>query len=228
MFHLYYILIPLICYLAGSLPTAYFFVKNFSGQDIRKIGSGNVGAMNTLRALKEKSGKLAAIGFVSVVTVDMLKGVFSVFLVQSLRCLDYDLNIFLALAGFFVVLGHNYSVFLKFTGGRGAACLIGIMLFMDPASFFVWGAPLVICSVIAQIILEKKNLIEKINWKKPSDFLIMIGGKQMAGRMFGLILGPVFLYFYNVQIFLPIAAGTTLLLIKNVSRFKEYFKGFKK
>jgi hypothetical protein len=57
---------------------------------------------------------------------------------------------------------------------------------------------------------------------------MMIGGKQMAGRLVGLILGPIFLYFYNVQIFLPVAAGTILLLAKNISRFEEYFKNFNK
>jgi len=54
--------------------------------------------------------------------------------------------------------------------------------------------------------------------------VMMIIGGQMAGRMAGLILAPVFLYFYSPQIFLSVAAGTILLLIKNITRFKEYFE----
>jgi acyl-phosphate glycerol 3-phosphate acyltransferase len=198
-----------------------------TGKDIRTIGSGNIGAMNTYRALKERSGRLAAFGFFSVIIIDMIKGALSVIIAKQFHCVDFDTNLPFALAAFFVVLGHNYSIFMKFTGGRGAACLMGISLYLNPLSFFVWGLPLVFCASLAQIILEKKNMVEKINWKKITDLFMMIGGKQMLGRLIGLILGPIFLYFYNVQVFLPIASGTTLLLLKNISRFEEYVKSLK-
>jgi acyl-phosphate glycerol 3-phosphate acyltransferase len=218
-----FFLISLIAYLVGSFPTAYFFVKKFTGQDIRKIGSGNVGAMNTVRALKEKSKKLAVTGFLVVLIVDIAKGAFSVFLAQFFLPSSPSA---LIMAGFFVVLGHNYSIFLKFAGGRGAACLIGILLYLDIFSFIIWGLPVVLCTVLFQIILEKTGFETKINWRKISA-IISIFGKQMAGRFAGLFFGPVALYFYEPQIFLPIAAGTILLLIKNIPRFKGYFLGDK-
>ena len=219
-------LISLIAYLIGSFPTAYFFVKGFTGQDIRKIGSGNVGALNTLRAIKEeKSAKLALVGFIFVLIIDMGKGALAVFSAQQL--LGYNLFLVLILAAFFVVLGHNYSIFFKFkAGGRGAACLMGILLYLDPISILVWGLPIIFLSILAQLILEKKGLEKKINWKKFSE-IFSIMGTQVAGRMAGLILALIPLYFYNPQIFLPIAAGTILLLIKNIPRFKEYFLGEK-
>lgn len=218
-----FFLISLIAYLIGSFPTAYLLVKKFTGQDIRKVGSGNIGAMNIVRALKEKSKKLALIGFLVVLIIDMAKGALSIFFAQFFLPLN---SLALIIAAFFVILGHNYSIFLKFSGGRGAACLIGIMLYLNIFSFLIWGSIMVISAISAQIILEKIGVAQKINWRKISEIAALLG-TQMAGRMAGLILALIPLYFYDPQIFLPIAAGTILLLIKNIPRFKGYFLGEK-
>lgn len=215
-----FFLISIIAYFIGSLPTAYLVVKKFAGLDIRKVGSGNIGAMNTLRALKEKSKKLALIGFLIVLIIDMAKGALAIFLAQKIFSLDF---IGLILAAFFVILGHNYSIFLKFTGGRGAASLIGIMLYLDIFSFLIWGSIMVISAIVAQIILEKIAFVKKINWKKITDIVSLLG-KQMVGRMAGLIVAPLPLYFYHHQIFALIAAGTILVLIKNIARVKGYLE----
>jgi len=214
------VLIALISYLIGSLPTAYLLVKKFSGQDIRKIGSGNIGAMNVIRVLKDKSKKLALIVFLAVLIVDMAKGGLAVFLAQKFFLEDLIGPI---LATFFVILGHNYSIFLKFSGGRGAASLIGILLYLDIFSFLIWGSIMLLTAILAQIILEKIDFIKKINWKKISE-IISLFGKQMLGRMIGLILAPFLLYFYNPQIFSIAAVGTILLLIKNIPRVKGYLE----
>ncbi len=218
-----FFLISLIAYLIGSFPTAYLITKKLTGKDIRKIGSGNIGATNAFRALKEAGKKkLALIVFLIILIVDMAKGAGSIFLAQ--KFFPENLIPILILTSFFVVLGHNYSLFLKFTGGRGAACLMGILVYLKPLSLLIWGLPVLFCAIPAQIILEKMGKVEKINWKKPFEVLMMVIGKQMAGRMAGLILAPISLYFYNPQIFLPIAAGTVLLLIKNIPRFEKYFQ----
>jgi len=244
-----FFLISLIAYFIGSFPTAYLITKKLTGKDIRKIGSGNIGATNAFRALREAGKKkLALIVFLIILIVDMAKGAGSIFLAQ--KFFPENLIPILILTSFFVVLGHNYSLFLKFTplekpkpafsifgkirnfltgftGGRGAACLMGILVYLEPVSLLVWGLPVLFCAIPAQIILEKMGKVEKINWKKPFEVLMMVIGKQMAGRMAGLILAPIPLYFYNPQIFLPISAGTVLLLIKNIPRFEEYFKNLK-
>ncbi len=226
MINFYLILIFITAYLIGSFPTAYLITKKLTGKDIRKIGSGNIGATNAFRALKEAGKKkLALIVFLIILIVDMAKGAGSIFLAQ--KFFPENLIPVLILTSFFVVLGHNYSIFLKFTGGRGAACLMGILVYLEPVSLLVWGLPVLFCAIPAQIILEKMGKVEKINWKKPFEILMMVIGKQMAGRMAGLILAPIPLYFYNPQIFLPLAAGTILLLIKNIPRFEGYFKNLK-
>ena len=218
-----FFLISLIAYLIGSFPTAYLITKKLTGKDIRKIGSGNIGATNAFRALKEVGKKkLALVVFLMVLVVDMAKGAGSIFLAQ--KFFPENLIPILILTSFFVVLGHNYSIFLKFTGGRGAACLMGVLVYLKPVSLLVWGLPVLFCAIPAQIILEKMGKVEKINWKKPFEVLMMVIGKQMAGRMAGLILAPIPLYFYNPQIFLLVAAGTILLLIKNIPRFEGYFR----
>ena len=153
----------------------------------------------------------------------MAKGALSIFFAQFFLPLN---SLALIIAGFFVVLGHNYSIFLKFAGGRGAACLIGILLYLDIFSFIIWGLPVVFCTILAQIILEKTGFETKINWKKISEITALLG-TQMAVRMAGLISALIPLYFYDPQVFLPIAAGTILLLIKNIPRFKGYFLGEK-
>jgi len=219
------VLISLISYLIGSFPTAYLLVKKFTGQDIRKVGSGNIGAMNVVRALKEKSKKLALIGFLVVLIIDMSKGALAVFLAQKvfLGSLPPTSVLVGGLAAFFVILGHNYSIFLKFSGGRGAACLIGIMLYLDIFSFLIWGSIMVISAISAQIILERIGLAQKISWKKVSEIVSLLG-KQMVGRMAGLFAGIIPFYFYNPQIFTVVAAGTILLLIKNIPRVKKYLE----
>lgn len=217
------ILISISSYLIGSFPTAYLIVKRFTDQDIRKIGSGNVGAMNVVRALKEKSKKLAVFGFLIVLILDMVKGVLAIFLAQNLYQYSGGGLIALILATFFVILGHNYSIFLKFSGGRGAACLIGILLYLDISSFLVWGLVMIFSSIIAQIILEKTGFAKKISWRKISEIVSLLG-KQMIGRMAGLISAPIFLYFYNPQVFSMVAVGTILLLIKNIPRVKGYLE----
>jgi glycerol-3-phosphate acyltransferase PlsY len=221
-----FFLISLTAYLIGSFPTAYLITKKLTGQDVRKIGSGNIGATNALRALKEAGKKKLALAvFLAILILDMAKGAAPIFLAQ--KFFPENLIPTLILASFFVVLGHNYSIFLKFTGGKGAACLMGILVYLKPASLLVWGLPVIFCAIPAQIILEKMGKVEKINWKKPFEIFMMVLGKQMAGRMAGLILAPIPLYFYNSQIFLPLAVGTILLLTKNIPRFEEYFKNLK-
>lgn len=153
----------------------------------------------------------------------MAKGALSVFFAQTFLPQNY---LALILASFFVVFGHNYSIFLKFSGGRGAASLIGIMLYLDIFSFIIWGLSIVFSSILFQIILEKVGFERKINRKKISEIVALLGS-QMVGRLFGLIFAVIPLYFYNPQIFLSIAAGTILLLIRNLPRFKGYFQGEK-
>ncbi len=113
-------LILLLAYLFGAIP-AGAWVARLYGIDIQKVGSGNTGATNVLRTL----GPGPAL---AVAAFDVLKGGIAVWLARLVGIEGYLLG-GVALAA---VLGHNYSVFLRFTGGKGVATSFGTLLFLDP------------------------------------------------------------------------------------------------
>ncbi len=113
-----------ISYAIGSIPTAYIFGRIFKGIDIRKVGSGNVGATNVLRSLGKGEALL-------VLVLDMLKGAFCViFVAEALsgRITSLDLLTLRLLFGISSICGHNWTLFLKFKGGKGVATTFGVML----------------------------------------------------------------------------------------------------
>ncbi len=118
-----YLLICAASYLLGSIPFSYLIPKFFGRIDIREHGSGNTGTTNVLRTLGFKVAVLAFIG-------DFLKGVLPVFI--ALRYVTPEAAL---VAGGSAVLGHCYSVWLKFKGGKGIATSAGVLLFLVPKVF---------------------------------------------------------------------------------------------
>lgn len=121
---LWIILGIIISYLIGSIPTAYIAGRILKGIDIRKTGSGNVGATNALRVLGKKAG-------ISVLLIDILKGVFAVIVAG-----DYILTkgisdtggILRIVMGLSCISGHNWTIFLNFKGGKGVAASLGVLI----------------------------------------------------------------------------------------------------
>ena len=115
-------------YLLGSIPTGYLLVRIFRKQDIRAVGSGNIGATNVLRA----GGKgLGAATFF----LDMLKGSAAVYLggfIGALLAPDAQPRDMQALAALCAVLGHMFPVWLHFRGGKGVATGFGVFLVACP------------------------------------------------------------------------------------------------
>ncbi len=114
----------LISYLIGSVPTAYLFGRVLKGIDIRKVGSGNVGATNALRVLGKVPG-------VAVLLLDILKGFLVVvflgnyFADKTVLLHSQELRILMGLA---CICGHNWTVFLQFKGGKGIATTFGVLI----------------------------------------------------------------------------------------------------
>ena len=119
---LYQILLIIAAYFIGSIPFAYIIVKLVKKIDIRTVGSGNAGATNAARVL----GKW---GFISVFLLDALKGFLPVFI--SLHY--YGQTMITLIVAAVVVLGHTYTVFLGFKGGKGVATGAGVFLALAPA-----------------------------------------------------------------------------------------------
>jgi len=112
-----------ISYFIGSIPTAYIFGRILKGVDIRRLGSGNVGATNALRVL----GKIPGI---TVLILDMLKGLAPVlfigdFLVARAALSQETIRVFLGVS---CIGGHIWTIFLRFKGGKGVATTFGVLL----------------------------------------------------------------------------------------------------
>lgn len=114
-------------YIMGSIPTSYL-VGKVKGVDVRKQGSGNVGATNVLRL----SGKLPAL---FTLIVDILKGVIAVTLLATLfynKNMPLEFNTLRAMLGMSAIAGHNWSIFLKLKGGKGVATSCGVLMVLLP------------------------------------------------------------------------------------------------
>ena len=126
------LLITLVfAYLAGSLPTG-FLVARAMRVDITQVGSGNIGATNVFRVLGKGPGAL-------VLIVDLLKGALAVLVAPMLAAAmtPTDLLALPALAALGAVLGHNYTCWLGFKGGKGVATSAGAMAALIPPAFGV-------------------------------------------------------------------------------------------
>jgi glycerol-3-phosphate acyltransferase PlsY len=119
-----------LSYLLGSIPFA-LIVSLPQGVDPRKEGSKNPGATNVARLLGKKWGIITFLG-------DSLKGVFALFIAYLfLEKIPYPKELVLAGTAFFAVLGHLFSIFLKFKGGKGVATTIGVFLVLAPKAMLI-------------------------------------------------------------------------------------------
>ena len=115
----------IIAYIVGSFPSAYIVTRLRKGVDIREVGSRNLGAMNVFYKVGFWDG-------MAVLLADIGKGALGVWVAEAL-----GVNVaWQMVAGVFVVVGHNFPVFLNFKGGKGGAACIGILMYFMP-----WGVP---------------------------------------------------------------------------------------
>jgi glycerol-3-phosphate acyltransferase PlsY len=135
------ILLGLLAYLIGSVPCGILVAKT-RNINIREHGSGNIGATNIARTLGKKEGVITLLG-------DSLKGVLALWL-SSLLLNDPSE---LAVVGFMAFLGHLFSIFLKFKGGKGVATGLGVFLYLTPltalGAMVVFALTLSICRYVS-------------------------------------------------------------------------------
>jgi len=122
------ILLYLSAYLISAIPFGFLLAKFFAGVDVRKEGSGNIGATNVLRVLKEKAPDKAKKLTIITFALDALKGAVILLVAMFLGAEDAVLWTIAVLS----VLGHCYSPFLGFEGGKGVATGFGVLLIMQP------------------------------------------------------------------------------------------------
>jgi glycerol-3-phosphate acyltransferase PlsY len=146
----------LVTYLLASIPFGLILAKLFAGVDIKNAGSGNIGATNVLRVVKEKDPKLAKKLSAITLLLDALKGAVMVLIAQSFNVPEATLWAVAVLA----VVGHTFSIFLMFEGGKGVATGLGVSLVLLPiesfvalATWFIVGKTLKISSLSSLIAL---------------------------------------------------------------------------
>jgi glycerol-3-phosphate acyltransferase PlsY len=122
------ILLYLAAYLLSGIPFGYLLAKQFAGVDIKQAGSGNIGATNVLRVVKEKDPKLAKKLGAATLFLDAVKGIIVILVAKMLGAPEGVLWTLAVLA----VVGHCFSAFLLFEGGKGVATGFGVLLVMMP------------------------------------------------------------------------------------------------
>lgn len=137
------IIIFITSYLIGSIPTGYIIVKMFTGQDIRKVGSGSTGATNVKRVMGKK-------WFFTVMILDALKGALPVILASLFASSFKGIGLLPVVAAVAVIIGHSKSIFLNFTGGKSVASGVGTILALN------WQVGLMIALIWAIITYASK------------------------------------------------------------------------
>ena len=133
-------------YLAGSIPFGLILTRAYGLGDIRKIGSGNIGATNVLRTGNKKIALMTLL-------LDGIKGAIAICLVKVIS--NYEIvsnlnnnNFFECVAGVSAVIGHCYPIWLKFKGGKGVATGFGVILYFD---FFIGIISLIMWLLVTKI-----------------------------------------------------------------------------
>jgi len=119
----------LISYLIGSIPSGFLLTKYVMKKDVRQYGSGNIGATNVARVMGLKAGVLVA-------AFDILKGYLGVMVGQTI--LGGNLSTAILFVAIAAIAGHDWSIFLGFSGGKGVATTFGVILRLYPLAFLIY------------------------------------------------------------------------------------------
>ncbi|MDP4198175.1 MAG: glycerol-3-phosphate acyltransferase [Bacteroidota bacterium] len=189
-------------YMIGSIPFAYIVTKRRTGMDIRKYGTGNVGAANTLQVTGQRT--IAR----TVLVLDMLKGFLPVAVFELLG-LSAPLVVLLPA----LILGHCYPVWLGFRGGRGLATATGALLLVNPGAVFLWCVTYMIGKRIKPDIrfasILATGLALAVVLGLPADFL---------GRTTLPFSG---LSDHGTQVFLSLSVVLLIILSRHIGPFLE-------
>ncbi len=185
------ILYLVLSYLFGAIPFGYIIAKVFKHVDIRTIGSGNTGATNVYRSISKSLGVLTLI-------LDVLKGFIPVYLVSFIFP---DFQWMIISVAFVTIIGHTFTIFLSFKGGKGVATACGAFLAINPLA-------VLICFIAFVIVLAIFKYV------------------SFASIVAALML-PISLYLLNSLPEIVVFAGLISLLViaRHISNIKRLLNG---
>jgi glycerol-3-phosphate acyltransferase PlsY len=170
-------------YLLGSIPTAYIATRVATGKDVRQLGGGNVGGLNVYREVG-----LAPAAVVGI--VDVGKGAAAVAIAQWL--LDVSAPFVLA-AALAAVVGHNWMVWLKFSGGKGMGAAIGALFVLLPLYGYSLGLAFFFFFVLIPFVITRNVALSMGVGLLSLPFIAWLGVKSTPFLIFTIILGLVIL-----------------------------------
>ncbi len=191
MIYLYQAIFLILTYFISALPFGLILTKIFLKQDIRKAGSGNIGATNVARIAGKKLGLLTLI-------LDGIKGAIMVIIARHLFASAPNLSVFLCVVGGLAVLAHIFPIYLKFKGGKGVATSLAVLLAINPIIgmvcclawiiLFIFTKTSSIASISAILItasytLYSRALMEEILLSFFLATLILIRHQENIGRI---------------------------------------------
>lgn len=155
-----------IGYLLGSIPFAYIAGHLIKGVDIRQEGGGNMGALNVLREIGLLPG-------LTVLIADVSKGALAVLIANWLGLP----LIWIFITGFAAVVGHNWPIFLRFKGGKGAATTLGVLFALSPGEFAIslaiMVAVIIITSNVRLAIVVGLALLPLVIWRLNGSIMLI-------------------------------------------------------
>jgi len=137
-----------LAYIIGGIPFGYILAKKYAGLDVKESGSGNIGATNVLRVVKEKDPVLAKKLSAATLLLDMSKGALVVLLAKTLGA-PVEVQWTVALLA---VMGHCFSVFSYFDGGKGVATGLGVLLVMLPIPTLIGALTWLVVSKVFKMV----------------------------------------------------------------------------
>lgn len=186
-----YLFILLVSYLLGAIPTGFIVTRLVAGIDIRQVGSGNIGATNVHRIL-------GWAWYIVVLLIDMAKGIAAVWLAHRISGGEIIIKM---LAGAAAVAGHNWTIFLRFKGGRGVAASAGVFIGLAPR-------PMLIIILLFIVIVALTRYVS-------------------LGSVVGALLLPFLLWFFKAELPLIIFGGliSAAIVIKHIPNIKRLLAG---
>jgi len=189
----YSIIAVVLGYLLGSIPTAYIVTRLAKGEDVRRLGGGNVGGLNVYREV----GFLPA---VVVAVVDLGKGAAAVAIACWLLGVPLPLTqaavsqqLFVLAAALAAVVGHNWMLFLKFSGGKGMGPAIGGLLILLPLYGYPLGLAFFFAVVLTLFIITRNVALSMGAGLLSMPFIAWLGMKSTPFIIFSIVLGLIIL-----------------------------------
>ena len=200
-----------ISYVIGSIPFGLIFGKAFKGIDIREYGSGNIGSTNAIRVLGKKVGYL-------VFLCDVLKGMFVIII---LKILD-STNIWTTPIEFFfygaaAIIGHSFSIFLEFKGGKAVATSLGVVLILTPI-------PAIACLIVFGIILFASGYVSLASTGATLTVIITTWILYAIGYQATNVI-DYFISTPGLLVSICYTALSTLIFLKHTKNYKRLLNG---